>query len=412
MADRRVARRGWALAFAAPLVAVIAVVLVACSSTGQRTGGAPAADVYSFWPPPPDEPRVQFLRAFAVSSDVEPNQGALERIVFGDDLQVLPISKPYGVEMWENRLYVCDITNPGVVILDLEKQQTRIMTARGVEQMLQPTDLAIAPDGTKYVVDRRLGRIFVFNADDRHVTTFGESGLVPAGVAVYGDELFVPDLETQRVVVFDRIQGTQLRTIGGPGGDEGEFIAPLGIDVGPDGGVYVGDAIRGRYQHFDRDGNLMLALGQIGDTPGSFTRPKHVAVDEDGVVFVVDAAFQNVQMFDADGGLLMFFGGPGNFDGSMSLPAGITVYDEGLEHFSEYVHPAFEPRRLVVVTNQFGRNKVSVYALGQLREGRTVEDIMPYAAEFYAQPAQGIDLPPADAPPDAESAPPDDAGEG
>jgi hypothetical protein len=43
--------------------------------------------------------------------------------------------------------------------------------------------------------------------------------------------------------------------------------------------------------------------------------------------------------------------------------------------FQQYVHPAFEAQRLVLVTNQFGDNKVSVYALGHLKEGKTVADI-------------------------------------
>lgn len=395
MAERQMRRRG-TQALAAALVATFVLAHAGCASSSTPGRGSDSG-VYSFWPPPPNEPRVQFLRSFSISSDVEPDQGALERIVFGKDVQALPIAKPYGIAMWEDRMYVCDITNPGVVILDLEKRQTRIMTARGVEQMAQPTDIAIAPDGTKYVVDRQMGRIFVFSADDRYVTTLGggELELVPAGIAVYGDELFVPDLEQKSVLVLDRFSGALLRSVGGPGGDEGEFVAPLGVDVADDGNLYVGDAIRGRYQCFDPNGNLMLAVGRIGDTPGSFVRPKHIAIDRENVVFVVDAAFQNVQMFDAEGDLLMYFGGPGDFDGAMSLPAGIAVYDGALDYFADVVHPAFEPTELVIVTNQFGRNKVSVYALGHLREGSTVADIMPQAAEFNRATAEGIDLPPA-----------------
>jgi hypothetical protein len=246
--------------------------------------------------------------------------------------------------------------------------------------MRQPTDIAIAPDGMKYVVDRRVGRIFVFDAEDRHVSTLGQRGLIPVGVAVQGDELYVPDFETQSILVLDRHTGDTLRSIGEPGGGPGQFIRPLGIDIDREGNIYVTDAIRGRLQKFSADGELVYALGEISDAPGDFVRPKHVAVDPDGVLYVVDAAFQNVQMFNADGELLMFFGSPGSHVGSMSLPAGVTVHDGDLDLFEEYAHPAFEPKQLVLVTNQFGLHKVAVYALGNLRQGATIADITPDAA--------------------------------
>ena len=99
----------------------------------------------------------------------------------------------------------------------------------------------------------------------------------------------------------------------------------------------------------------------------------------DGIVYVVDAAFQNVQMFNEDKALLMSFGAAGNFPGAMNLPAGVAVSDEELGLVSGSVHPAFKPTRYVVVTNQFGLDKVSLYVMGQLREGYTVADLAPAA---------------------------------
>jgi hypothetical protein len=77
-------------------------------------------------------------------------------------------------------------------------------------------------------------------------------------------------------------------------------------------------------------------------------------------------------MFDKEGRLLMDFGGTGTHPGSMDLPAGICVHEGDLDLFQQYVHPAFEAERLVIVTNQFGKNKVAVYAFGHEREGMDV----------------------------------------
>jgi DNA-binding beta-propeller fold protein YncE len=370
--------------------------LVAGCAGGPQTAASPkpAPDrQYSFWPPLPNEPRVQFLTSYRYSADIEPRRSAFDDIVFGAERQVLPIGKPYGVAVWQGRIYVCDITNPGVVILDLEKRQTRVMGMRGMEVMAQPTDIAIAGDGMKYVVDRKLGRIFVFGADDRHVVTFGETGMMPVSIAVHGDELYVADFKTQSVLVLDRFRGTTLRALGGPGGEEGRFIRPLGLDIDDAGAVYVSDVLRGRLQKFTAKGDLVYARGEIGDAPGNFVRPKHLAIDAEGILYVVDAAFQNVQMFNAAGELLMFFGASGEHPGAMSLPAGIAVSSDRLDLFAEYVHPAFDAKRIVVVTNQFGLHKVAVYALGGLKPGRSVDDIAPYAARITAgtRPASEVD---------------------
>jgi sugar lactone lactonase YvrE len=396
----------WKLrALGAGLAAALAALAGGCASAGKATAGA--SREYSFWPPAPDEPRIQFLRSYRFSSDVEPPRSGFDKLVFGTEQQVLPIERPFGVAMWQSRIYVCDITNPAVVVLDLVKQQTRLMAARGVERMVQPTAIAIAPDGMKYVADRRQARIFVFDGEDRQVSAFGQRGLAPAGLAVHDGELYVADLESQTVLVFDRLTGEPRRTIGGPGGEAGRFISPVGVAVDAGGDVYVTDAIRGRLQKFSPTGELLLSVGEIADSPGNFVRPKQVAVDQEGVVYVVDAAFQNVQMFNPQGQLLMFFGSAGAHPGSMSLPAGIADADGDLGLFSADIHPAFEAQRLLLVTNQYGLNKVSVYAMGRLRAGKTIADIAPYAADVRPReqpPEAAVVLPPA-APPESPTAP-------
>jgi hypothetical protein len=135
------------------------------------------------------------------------------------------------------------------------------------------------------------------------------------------------------------------------------------------------DVMRNRLQKFTSDGQFVSAMGSLGDHVGAFARPKHIAVDSDGMIYVVDAAFQNVQMFDPEFRTLMHFGTLGDFPGAMNLPVGVSVTDEGLDLFRDRLHPGFEAKRLVVVTNQFGPTKVVVYALGQCRPPYTAQDL-------------------------------------
>jgi hypothetical protein len=95
------------------------------------------------------------------------------------------------------------------------------------------------------------------------------------------------------------------------------------------------------------------------------------------MIQVVDAGFYNVQVFDDQGRVVGYFGSPGSHQGAMDLPAGLDVHEEDLDLFEKYVHPAFEAERLVLVTNQFGNQKVNVYAIGHLKPGKTALDVAP-----------------------------------
>ena len=352
----------------------LALIMAAGCSTPKTTSER-APESYSFWPLFPEEPRMQFLVSYQYSDDVEPTKSGFENLGFGDERQVLPINKPYGIEMKDGKIYVCDTRNAGVVVLDLVKQETRVMGVSGMARLRSPTDLAVSDDGLIYVSDAARGAVFVFDANERHVSSFGYEGLRPTGIAVFGDELYACDFATHQVQVLNRRTGEKLRSIGEKGDEDGQFVRPLGIGVDPRGDIYVSDVIRCRIQKFSPEGKLLGAFGGIGDVLGAFVRPKLLDVDRDGIVYIVDAAFANIQMFNEENRLLMFFGAAGTHPGAMYLPAGVCVHEGDLELFRDYIHPAFDAKRLVLVTNQFGPNKVAVYAMGGLREGYTVQDI-------------------------------------
>lgn len=353
--------------------------LQGCAATSKSNSDSTPKQ-FAFWPQFPAEPRMQFLVSYRFSEDIEPPKSGLDELIYGKARQVLPINKPYGIEMSDGKIYVCDTQNAAVVVLDLRKQQTRVMGVSGGGQLTSPTDIAIAPDGKRYVTDRKRGLIFVYDADERYLTSFGYVGFQPAGIDVYDDELYVADLGLQQVQVLNRFTGEKLRSIGERGDQDGKFLKPLGVAIDNNGDIYVTDVFRSRVQKFSPDGRLLSTFGAVDDTLGSFVRPKHIAVDRDGIIYVVDASFQNVQMFDEQNRLLMFFGAAGAHKGSMFLPAGVCVNDSDLDLFRNYMHPDFITERLVLVTNQMGQNKVAVYALGQLRSGVSAQDLVPSLA--------------------------------
>jgi hypothetical protein len=73
-------------------------------------------------------------------------------------------------------------------------------------------------------------------------------------------------------------------------------------------------------------------------------------------------------MFNDQGQTLMFFGGAGNDRGKMNIPAGIAIDYDKVEYFRKFADPEFELEYIVLVANQFGPNKISVYGFGSLKE--------------------------------------------
>jgi hypothetical protein len=58
---------------------------------------------------------------------------------------------------------------------------------------------------------------------------------------------------------------------------------------------------------------------------------------------------------------LLFFGGTGHSPGELYLPADVVIDYDNVDLFADRVAPGYKLEYLVVVTSQFGSNKVSVF---------------------------------------------------
>ncbi len=340
--------------------AFAAVVFLAASCAApQRKREAP-----TFFPPPPDLPRLQFLTAYSGLHDIE-EQSAFNRFVVGEK-QNVKLDKPYGVGIYDGKIYVCD-TNTGVVVLDLKhKSFGPLQGAVGPGRLSQPENITIGPDGTKYVADPVRGQVVAFDRNDQYVKAYGTpGGWRPVDAVPFADRLYVADPGNGFVVVFDLQTGAEVKRIGDKGEPAERLDRPTNLAFDPEGYLYVTDAGRFQVLKFDRDGHFKATFGRPGDTLGHFARPKGIALDREGHLYAVDAAFGNVQIFNKEGWLLMFFGQDGDKPGGLVLPAKVTIDYDNLEYFRTYVQPDFEPEYLVIVINQFGERLVNVFAYGK-----------------------------------------------
>lgn len=346
---------------------VVAAVLAACAGLGcgAKRPALLDADVPIVYPPPPDTARLQYLTRIAGSPDVtgERSLSLLQKIL-GEQEENLgrPIIKPYGIATRRGKIYVCDTMLRGVEVIDLEARTFEYFQPRGGDRMVKPVNCFVDPEGWLYVTDVGREEVIVYSDSGRYSGRIGAEELArPGDVFVEGERVWVSDVRAGKVHVYDRDSRRLLFSF--PDADApsaARLAAPANLFVAADR-VYVSDALLAVVKVYTIEGEFVSTLGSRGDRFGQFARPKGVAVDREGIVYVVDAAFANVQVFDRSGRLLTFFGGPGEEPGRMWLPAKVVVDYENLDYFRQYVHPSFELKYLVLVTNQYGPAKVSIY---------------------------------------------------
>jgi DNA-binding beta-propeller fold protein YncE len=169
-------------------------------------------------------------------------------------------------------------------------------------QFNRPRDLAVAQDGSLYIVDTDSNRIQHLAADGSVLQVWGSFGDATVGPAAGGT-----------------------------------FNQPWGIGLGPDGSIYVADTWNHRIQKFSSDGVFLTMWGYFGqaESPLAFWGPRDVAVDAEGRVYVTDTGNKRVVVFDSEGNFITQFGSAGMGAGEFDEPVGITIDQNGLIYVAD-----------------------------------------------------------------------------
>lgn len=124
-----------------------------------------------------------------------------------------------------------------------------------------------------------------------------------------------------------------LSAFGTYGSGDGQFVNPQGIDVGPDGNLYVADQGNSRIQVIAPDGAFIRKWGTAGDGDGQFGRLLDVAVAASGNVYTAEGnwggqGYNQIQKFGADGHFVARWGKSGGFNGiwALDVDAAENVY--------------------------------------------------------------------------------------
>lgn len=343
--------------------------------------GAPVKTQTVFFPPAPEEPKLQFLKGVGGAMDVEVAETgfskSLSAFATGEEGETKPIKKPYGVRFIDGKLYVCDLQGSAVVIIDFAKNSYTTFSGHGSGHIKKPLNVAVDKTGAMFVVDAGRQQVIQFapNGDFVRFVSMPEDKskdvkvhVKPADVAVDDVNVYVLDMTGGSVRVFEKATGNFVKTIGAyVEGQPGGLSMPANMTLN-DGKLYVTNVATGSVVVMDTSGKFLNTFGKIGDGFGDFSRPKGIAVGTEGRVWVVDNGFSNIQIFkDADKHrLLIGFGGISPQEGFVNMPTGLTLTaDKGaLDYWQKFAAPGFILEEIAFVANQAGPSKVSIFGLG------------------------------------------------
>lgn len=201
----------------------------------------------------------------------------------------------------EGCVYVCQCTDPPVVVLDPSGEYLR---SWGSDVIADSHGIFAAADGRVLVVDRDAHQVLVFDSEGTLLQEIGERHRPrlqapfnhPTGVAVApGRDILVADGYANARIHGFSAEGEWLASWGTPGRGPGEFMTPHAVAIDGQNRILVADRDNDRVQVFGADGGFLEAWND-------FFRPMDLFVSG-GLVYVSDQ-MPRLSMLGLDGELL------------------------------------------------------------------------------------------------------------
>lgn len=297
------------------------LVLGGCAST-------PEPSRRFFWPPAPDDPKIEWLGAYRTQHDLPKTEFQKFMIsVFGEEEQI-NLQRPVGIIANSGKVYVVDSTMLRVVVYDFIKNSVHLLGKGKLEEVFRhPMTLAIDKNENIYISDGGNKTVVVVDKDEKIIGTLDLSKKVTrqVGIAIDNERgrLIVADTSGHKLEIFE-LNGNHLFTVGKFGDGEGDFNGPAFVAVMKNGNIVVSEARNARLQLFSPEGKFIRVIGNRGDRPGEFQLPRGVAVDSEGHIYCVDGKSNSFSIYSEGGDYLLTVGGAYSA-GSQVAPGGFLL---------------------------------------------------------------------------------------
>jgi tripartite motif-containing protein 71 len=212
------------------------------------------------------------------------------------------LNYPRGVAVDQDGLiYVVDSNNCRIQVFDEKGTAKRVVGSIGSTGgcLSTPQGIHLGASSRLFVADTRNHRVQVFDKFEL-TAVVGELGdandqfRLPTACRTHGDELLVLDSKHGMVKVFGP-EFQYRRGFGNPGIGAGQLNMPQGMDVHPDGSIWIADTGNNRIQAFSPEGKPLTVVGKLGSEPGEFRGPTGLKW-HNGSLFIVDSGNGRVQV--------------------------------------------------------------------------------------------------------------------
>jgi sugar lactone lactonase YvrE len=310
------------------------------------------------WPNPPAIARIKYTTFYASEQIAQAEEGThtqkakwMDRLAGtqpqSESNNVLwQLAEPYGMAVdSKNNLYVADQKVGAIFIFNTETRHLDMIKNKVHAHFQRIIGLAMDDGDRLFVSDPALRHVLVFDASHKATDVITDGMASPGGLAIDKEnrQLYVSDVDLDQILVYDADTLKLKRKIGTTGHNHeltspGDFAKPTGLAVDQEGNLYVCDTLNDRIEMFDADGKFLSTYGKNGDGPGYFGRPKGIAIDGDGHIWVADGMQDRVQVFNNQWQLLITFGGHGLLPGQFKGLVGITI-DKNNRVFTSELFP-------------------------------------------------------------------------
>ncbi len=201
----------------------------------------------------------------------------------------------------------------------------------------EPSDVAVSRDGRIYVVDGVNNTVKVFSSNGDFEFSFGKKGkgdgefLFPLGLDIgLSGNVYVADSGNHRLQIFNS-KGKFLRRVNLPP-LEGKESDPTDVAVNEkQHKFYVVDNDNHRVAIFDLESlELLSTFGVPGGEKREFRYPFLIDIDDAGFLYIVDVVNTRVQVFNSQGHFVAIIGGWGVEPGNFFRPKGVAIDQDGL----------------------------------------------------------------------------------
>ena len=180
------------------------------------------------------------------------NSGTLVKSVGQEGSMEGEFDDPYGITIYDNKVYVCDCKNDRIQVFDLNLNFIQSIGQRE-SKFYAPFNVRFDTAGYMYVSEFNKRRVQVLNSSGDFIRVFGEEGKGklsgPSALHIVDQYVYVSDWNGDCIVVY-KTSGQFVCSFGKYGQKKGEFRSPYSITSCAKGYIYICDRDNKRIQIF------------------------------------------------------------------------------------------------------------------------------------------------------------------